>query len=47
MGTRFGEAAQAYDRVRPRYPAGIYDWIEERVASPASVVDVGDRKSVV
>ena len=41
MGTRFGEAAQAYDRVRPRYPAGIYDWVEERVASPASVVDVG------
>ncbi|HJA37443.1 MAG TPA: class I SAM-dependent methyltransferase [Candidatus Brevibacterium intestinigallinarum] len=41
MGTRFGDVAQAYDRVRPRYPAGIYDWIDERVAGPASAVDVG------
>lgn len=41
MGTRFGEAAAEYDRVRPRYPEEVYDWIESRCGKPDTVADVG------
>ncbi|WP_019157375.1 class I SAM-dependent methyltransferase [Brevibacterium senegalense] len=41
MGTRFGAEAESYDRVRPRYPAGIYEWIKARVGGPGTAADVG------
>lgn len=41
MGTRFGAEAESYDRVRPRYPAGIYEWIAAHAGGPGRVADVG------
>src|SRR5699024_4827415 len=41
MGTRFGEAASVYDRVRPRYPQELYDWIQEARPEPGRAADVG------
>ena len=41
MGTRFGAEAESYDRVRPRYPAGIYEWIDAHAGGPGRVADVG------
>lgn len=38
-GRRFGEAAAAYERGRPEYPAAIVDWL--LADSPARVVDLG------
>ena len=41
VGTRFGEAAAVYDRVRPRYPNAVYDWLAEEVMAPVRCADVG------
>lgn len=41
VGTRFGEVASAYDRVRPRYPDEVYDWILSERDSPGRAADVG------
>lgn len=38
-GRRFGEAAEAYERGRPRYPDAIIDWL--LADDPATVVDLG------
>lgn len=41
VGTRFGEAASVYDRVRPRYPDAVYDWLQATTTTPGRCVDVG------
>ncbi len=41
VGTRFGEAAAVYDRVRPRYPEAVYDWLQGAVLAPGRCADVG------
>lgn len=41
VGTRFGEAAAVYDRVRPRYPDAVYDWLQEAISTPGRCADVG------
>lgn len=41
MGTRFGEAAAVYDRVRPRYPDAVYDWLHAAFTAPGRCADVG------
>lgn len=41
MGTRFGEAASTYDRVRPRYPNAVYDWISSYFTGVGRAADVG------
>lgn len=41
MGTRFGADAQTYDRVRPRYPAEVFDWIGSLAGAGRRAVDVG------
>lgn len=41
MGLRFGEAASTYDRVRPRYPGEVYDWVLRHVGAPGRAADVG------
>jgi SAM-dependent methyltransferase len=38
-GRRFGEAAAAYERGRPEYPAAMVDWL--LADSPERVVDIG------
>lgn len=38
-GRRFGEAADAYERGRPEYPAAVVDWL--LVDRPGTVVDLG------
>ena len=38
-GRRFGEAAAAYERGRPEYPAEIVDWL--LADRPQCVVDLG------
>ena len=41
VGTRFGESAAVYDRVRPRYPDAVYDWLAEETTAPGRCADVG------